>query len=294
MTQDGIPTWAQQLIPEEQGLPWIPKSTGAHYYIWAAAALGYELTPEQAQAQINLERYDAFLRLHYLIKHPDFDSSVDLTAALHAFVENYFPRGKVLHDERWQRLSGRVFGRSDEDHYRDFGTLWHNLAQPALLMACRSVPDDLKMQDLFAYLRRYMRRTIEHDLLDGQTLDKRATTDVIPFADAGRRGLDGAEEDDWEDSYGDQEDEVAANLRRDPLRKPGRTPSTDATNAIDLVILLESFIGSIKVGDARLLTLNWEGFTSQEIASELGTTPGNVRTRLSRLRKRYAQFTSEV
>jgi RNA polymerase sigma factor (sigma-70 family) len=56
----------------------------------------------------------------------------------------------------------------------------------------------------------------------------------------------------------------------------------DETHCIDPRVILDH----LPPADARLLEWLAEGWTSQEIAEELHLTPGNVRVRLSRLRKR--------
>ena len=268
MSKDELPPWAKDLMRSDQDrLSWIPSERATGPYMWAAQYLGEELTKEAAERRIALDRYRAFLRLHYLIKHPEADLGVNLDSALRAFADGFFSRGKVFYPERWSKIEGRFAERrrSEESSSSD---AWRMLVEPAVLTACRAVPDRLKMRDLFTFLRKETRKAIERDLLDGQTLDQRNTYDSIPASDFETPADEGEGRDSVEESMAEE------------------GPLIGGLTRLEAAAFIQQIVGELSVAEAKLLYLDAMGHTSKEIAEEMGTSPGAVRTRMSRLRKR--------
>lgn len=74
----------------------------------------------------------------------------------------------------------------------------------------------------------------------------------------------------------------------------GQVRASDATfiRPLDFLLVedLEQFIGSVDSVDRQIAALRFEGYSDQEIAEKLGLSHANVRTRLTRLRRRLTEY----
>jgi len=115
--------------------------------------------------------------------------------------------------ERW-RAHGAVLESAFHARCGDKSPaeVWREMARPALLLAIHQVEDDAYMYDVPVVFRREMRKTIERELLDSETLDqyrarqkKRVTMpeggeDLDILADTTWAGFQAVEDfDGWQD-----------------------------------------------------------------------------------------------
>lgn len=76
--------------------------------------------------------------------------------------------------------------------------------------------------------------------------------------------------------------------KRDPVVEPEQTETIDTIgNPVDPSVLLKRFLDNLGVTDRSAMLLFLEGLAAQQIADVLGTTPGAVAVRLSRLKQRF-------
>lgn len=71
-----------------------------------------------------------------------------------------------------------------------------------------------------------------------------------------------------------------------------RAPEATQIRPLDYLLVedLEEFIGPVDSIDRQIVALRFEGYSDLEIAEKLGISHANVRTRLTRLRRRLTEY----
>lgn len=222
MSENGIPGWEismlkemmEKFAQEQQDLLHIPGRPQRYVAQWTAAALGESV--EEVWASLEKARSDAFLRVVLLIKYQWdevdipihlLDSyigaapreyvrtradlmrklrEIDVNSALERLAGEFFPRGAVFHTKGWHVTLDRAFRDRQVAEDVTFGTLWYGRLVPVgLLAAIPGMPGDTRLKDIYAWVRRELRKDIERNLLSGQTLEEFLGRGEVPWPEPG-------------------------------------------------------------------------------------------------------------
>jgi len=228
------------------------------------------LSPEEAELAAMRERVTILCDICIAVKLRT--TAYDTSIALAVVVDKYFPQKAVFDSRRWDGALAQQFWSRGQDPagQRPYYTVWHELAEPALFSAMHAIPDTTKRRSVERYLRNYMRREIERDLLGGITSDQKEMQ-IVDAIDADHEARD------W-DSDGDLT--LAQVVTEAHIRE---------REGQDLAERIAGLRALLTPREQAVFDLIRDGMSYSEIAERLGIKEGAVRGRWHRIKRKLEE-----